>query len=227
MASPVNVSSDRHAPHLPPAGPGGHLFTGGPSSALEQCARPIIGSRRSADRRDGLRDEDRGEIPPRELRLLEQEQTGHRIVRGQGRGLYALFTVQATEIVRRYAYPCITMNRLLHVGLVAVAFSWVSPTLAQEGWEEHLIDAFYTKIELTAGTLDENGSGISFVFVPTEIKTGVYEVEVTDGPGDLYEIKGTDYFCRFAYHYGYAGYGDEGVLKVERGYQSSAFFTKD
>lgn len=79
---------------------------------------------------------------------------------------------------------------------------------------EYTIDDIYSKIELDSGTLDEDGEEIDFIFTKDEIKAGRYEISITDGPGDLYEIKGTDYYIQFVGYYGYAGYGDEGLLVI-------------
>ena len=116
--------------------------------------------------------------------------------------------------------------KFLATAISFLPFSALS-VFGQDGWEEHTIEGFYTKVDLKDGVLDESGNTIDFVFVPAEIKEGTYEVEITDGPGDLYEIKGTEYFCKFTSYYGYAGYGEQGVLKVESGYPSSAFFKKN
>jgi len=91
---------------------------------------------------------------------------------------------------------------------------------------EYNVEEFYRKVELD-DTLDENGDGIDFVFVKTEIKQGRYEVELTDGPGDLYEIKGTDYYVEFRSYFGYAGYGTKGLLIVGTAAWSSKFIKYD
>ena len=90
--------------------------------------------------------------------------------------------------------------------------------------EEYIIDELYQKIELDYGTLDENGDEISFIFVKTVLEEGTYEIEITDGPGDLYEIKGTNIFIEFTTYYGYAGYGEAGILKINSGYFPSIFY---
>lgn len=79
---------------------------------------------------------------------------------------------------------------------------------------EYIIDDIYEKIELKPGTLDEDGNDIGFVFTKSQIKQGQYEVSISDGPGDLYEINGTDYFIEFMGYFGYAGYGKKGVLII-------------
>ncbi len=99
--------------------------------------------------------------------------------------------------------------------------------LSAQEYEEHGIDSFYKKIELDDGALDEDGDEIDFIFYETKIEEGQYEIEITDGPGDLYEVKGTDYFIKFRFYYGYAGYGDEGVLDVGISAWSSTFYKKE
>lgn len=99
-----------------------------------------------------------------------------------------------------------------------------SISIYSQEYEEYTIENFYKKIELDNGTLDEYGKPIYFIFIKTNIEEGNYEIEITDGPGDLYEIKGTDLFIKFRGYYGYAGYGEEGILKVNSGYISSAFY---
>ena len=104
----------------------------------------------------------------------------------------------------------------------------ITPTFSySQDYEEHDVEEFYKKIELESGTLDEDGDEIDFIFVETELDQGQYEIEITDGPGDLYEIKGTDYFIKFKFYYGYAGYGEEGILDVGTSAWSSTFYKKE
>lgn len=86
------------------------------------------------------------------------------------------------------------------------------------------VEEFYMKVELENNSLDEDGDDIDFVFVKTKVNLdeGLYEIEITDGPGDLYEIKGTDLFVTFRGYYGYAGYGEECIMKVTGSYYSPA-----
>src|SRR5690606_23102714 len=79
---------------------------------------------------------------------------------------------------------------------------------------EYALDEVYIKQELDAGTLDQDGNEIDFIFTPHQLNAGKYEISITDGPGDLYEIKGTDFYITFVGYYGYAGYGDEGLLII-------------
>lgn len=92
-------------------------------------------------------------------------------------------------------------------------------SLSNDGYT---VDEFYKKVDLDYGTLDEDGQQIDFIFVKTSIDAGDYEIELTDGPGDLYEIKGTDLYVTFNGYFGYAGYGTECILRVE--YYSSTIY---
>jgi hypothetical protein len=89
--------------------------------------------------------------------------------------------------------------------------------------EQYDIDAIYKKVDLDSGTLDDDGEDIDHIFVQTELKEGKYEIEITDGPGELYEVKGTDLYLKFRSYYGYAGYGDEGLLIIGSSSWSSEF----
>ena len=111
---------------------------------------------------------------------------------------------------------------------ITVLLTFITPLISySQSYEEHDIEEFYKKIELESGTLDENGSDINFIFVKTELEQGQYEIEVTDGPGDLYEIKGTDHYVKFKFYYGYVGYGEEGILYVGTSAWSSTFYEKE
>jgi hypothetical protein len=90
--------------------------------------------------------------------------------------------------------------------------------------DNYTVDEFYNKIELDPGTLGEDGQTIDFIFIKTELDPGTYEIELTDGPGDLYEVKGTDIYIEFRGYFGYAGYGTECILKVEGGYSFSVVY---
>jgi len=95
-----------------------------------------------------------------------------------------------------------------------------------EDLESHDIDKVYKKIELDYGTLNEDGDEIDYIYVETEFKenSGKYEVELTDGPGDLYEIIDTGYFVTFKFYYGYAGYREECILEVTGGYSPGIIY---
>lgn len=111
--------------------------------------------------------------------------------------------------------------------LLTIILSFTCLRAIGQEYEEHDVDEFYKKIELDYGTLDESGQSIDFIFIKTELKEGKYEIEITDGPGDLYEIKGTDMYIKFRGYYGYAGYGEEGILVVGSSAYSSTFYKKE
>ena len=90
--------------------------------------------------------------------------------------------------------------------------------------DSYTVDQVYKKIDLEYGTLDDDGQPIDYIFVKTELEKGNYEIELTDGPGDLYEIKGTDIYVTFRGYFGYAGYGTECILKVKGGYYLSTVY---
>lgn len=75
--------------------------------------------------------------------------------------------------------------------------------------------------------LDESGNSIDFVFIKTELKIGKYEIEITDGPGNLYEIKGKGIYIKFRDYYGYAGYAEEGILDVGQSAYLSTFYKNE
>ncbi len=90
--------------------------------------------------------------------------------------------------------------------------------------EGYTVNAFYKKIDLDYGTLDQNGNLINFIFVKTELEEGEYKIEITDGPGSLYNIKGTNLYIKFNGFFGFAGYGTECILKVKGSYYSSTVY---
>ena len=95
-----------------------------------------------------------------------------------------------------------------------------------EDWESEDVDEFYEKITVKSGSLGDDGKKIDFILAPTTIKPDEYKVEITDFKNDVYEIKGTDYFVKFRTYYGYAGYGDEGILVIGSSSWNSKFFKK-
>src|SRR5690606_14067211 len=81
--------------------------------------------------------------------------------------------------------------------------------------DNYTVDEFYKKVVLDDGTLDENGDEIEYVYVKTELEKGDYKIELTDGDGDLYEVKGYNIYIKFNGYFGYAGYSKDCILKVE------------
>jgi hypothetical protein len=111
---------------------------------------------------------------------------------------------------------------LIHL-LVVFPFLGFSQSL--EELDDYSVDELYKKIDLDYGTLDPSGSSIDFVYVKTSLKDGLYDVEITDGSGDIYEIKGSNVYLKFNSYFGYAGYGTECYLEVS-GY-SVTIYKKD
>ncbi len=118
------------------------------------------------------------------------------------------------------------MKKILFLIPITLFFIILSGFTTQD-YEEYVIEEFYKKVELPHGSLDEDGQSIECVYVKTEIETGKYEIEITDGPRDLYNIKGSNLYITFSRYYGYAGYGDAGILVVNSGYTSSKFYKED
>jgi hypothetical protein len=114
----------------------------------------------------------------------------------------------------------------LLIAVVVVCMSATNSTKVNGTMDEYGIDDIYQKVELEYGTLDESGQSIDFVFTKSSLKAGRYEVTIADGPGDLYQIKGTDIYLTFTSYYGYAGYGDEGIIEINS-YGSGSFYKYD
>lgn len=110
---------------------------------------------------------------------------------------------------------------------VCFALSTISYSQVYKDWDDYTIDEFYVKQELPYGSLDEDGDDISYVYVQKRPKKGVYSIEITDGDGDLYEVKGTGFYIKFRTYFGYAGYAQEGVLVVGTSSWSSYFYKKE
>jgi hypothetical protein len=89
--------------------------------------------------------------------------------------------------------------------------------------EKEYIEFFYQKVVLKANTLDSNGNPLSHIFEEATLKEGNYKIEITDGSGDLYQIVGTNYYLKFQLWYGWAGWREEGMLCVGKGFMGSYF----
>lgn len=107
-----------------------------------------------------------------------------------------------------------------------LSFQITTYSQTYKSWKSTDIEGFYEKLSLKRRTLGEDGRDISFVFVPSSIKQGVYEVEIADYKNYLYEVKGTGYYVKFNSYFGYAGYGSKGILVVEGSYYSVSRFYK-
>ena len=117
------------------------------------------------------------------------------------------------------------MGKKFVVLLILLVSSIIAYGQTYKNWDSKNIDKFYEKVSVKNGTLSEDGSKISYVFVPCEIKQGVYEVRIVEYKKDLYEIQGTDYYVTFSFFVGYWGYvGKNGILEVGSASWSSKFY---
>ena len=108
---------------------------------------------------------------------------------------------------------------------VLTAFSPTSTNINKINDNGYSVKNFYKRIDLDYGTLDENGLNIDYIFTTTSIDAGIYEITLSDGPGNLYKINGTDLYIIFYSYFGYAGYGTNCLLKVT--YNSATVFKTD
>ncbi len=127
--------------------------------------------------------------------------------------------------MKRNIILCLTLFLIPTMGFTQI-YEY-EESAAYEDWDSYSVEEFYEKIEVKSGTKDEDGDDISFVFVPSDLEQGLYRVEIADGAGDLYHIKGTEYYIEFRGYYGYAGYEEEGVLEVGYSAYNSTFYKKE
>jgi hypothetical protein len=99
--------------------------------------------------------------------------------------------------------------------LIATTISTISFGQNLDDLDSYTVDEFYKKVELDNGTLDEDGDEIEYVYVKTELDKGDYKIDLTDGDGDLYEVKDTNIYIKFNGYFGYAGYSTECIMKVD------------
>lgn len=116
------------------------------------------------------------------------------------------------------------MKNLLILFLVLASTTSYAQSL--EDLDDYSIEKVYKKIDLDYGTLDQDGNEVDEIYVVTEfdVERGKYEVELTDGQGDLYEIIDTGYYVTFDYYFGYAGYRQECILEVTGGYSPGTIY---
>jgi spore germination protein GerM len=71
---------------------------------------------------------------------------------------------------------------------IILIFVIVPSIVYSQNFEDHDIDQFYKKVELEDGILNEEGEEIDFILTKESMEDGKYEVEITDGPGELYRV---------------------------------------
>ena len=108
-----------------------------------------------------------------------------------------------------------------------IFFSTICSAQSLKDLDDYTVDKIYKKIEVDSGTLDDEGEEIEFILVETELDKGLYEIQLTEGPGDTYEIKGTDIFITFNFYFGYAGYGLECYMEVTNAYTPATVYKKE
>ena len=113
------------------------------------------------------------------------------------------------------------MKKILFT-LLFISLSIISHGQKLEDLDSYKVDEFYKKIELDYGTLDKNGYTIDYIYVKTKLDKGDYKIDLTDGDGDLYEVKDSNVYIKFRGYFGYAGYSKECILKVEN-YSSTVY----
>jgi len=99
--------------------------------------------------------------------------------------------------------------------LIVITISTISFGQNLDDLDSYTVDEFYKKVELDYGTLDEDGDEIEYIYVKTEVDKGDYKIDLTDGDGDLYEVKDTNIYIKFNGYFGYAGYSTECIMKVD------------
>lgn len=107
------------------------------------------------------------------------------------------------------------INQTLFILLALVS----TQKLICQNAEKHDVLEVYKKVYLEFGSLDENGSPIDFVFQKSTLEKGTFPVVIQKGPGNLFEITGTDYYITFATGFRTEEYGKESKLIVGEGYK--------
>lgn len=114
--------------------------------------------------------------------------------------------------------------RIILISIALLIFSSFT-MVSSESMEEHDVIAIYKKIDLDYGTLDEDGEDISFIFVKTSLRNGIYEIEIGDKiTSTLYEIRSTNLYLKFRFS-PFLYKFDEGIL--EWSYNSGTFYEKE
>jgi hypothetical protein len=117
--------------------------------------------------------------------------------------------------------------KYISILLVGLIISSLSSAQSLSDLDSYSVDEFYKKVDLEYGTLDEDGRTIDFIFIKSELDEGTYEISLTDGPDDLYEVRGSDIFIEFNGYFGYAGYSTDCILVVSSYYSATVYKLED
>lgn len=109
--------------------------------------------------------------------------------------------------------------------LIIITISTISYGQNLDDLDNYTVDEFYKKVELDYGTLDKNGNRIEYIYIKTKVEKGDYKIDLTDGDGDLYEVKDTNIYIKFNGYFGYAGYSKKCVMKID--YYSAKVYKLD
>jgi hypothetical protein len=93
--------------------------------------------------------------------------------------------------------------------------------------DKYEVDEMYKKVSVEDGSLDEDGRPIDFILEPTTMSSGTYQIEITDGPGNLYKVRDSNLYLKLRGHYGVASYRDKCILKVEGRYSRPILYKLD
>lgn len=122
------------------------------------------------------------------------------------------------------------MKLELIISTFFIFFSYSLFAQQYKKWDSHDVIRFYEKKEITLeyNSLDKDGNEIYdrtiVYFIPTKVKDGVYEVEVSEKiSSKLWQIRGTNVYMYFRYN-PYLYKFDEGILEVS--YSSGTFYKK-
>ncbi len=87
------------------------------------------------------------------------------------------------------------------------------------------VDAFFEKMLLPPGVVDQHESPLSWVLVPVNLGREHYRVILKEYTAGLYEIDQTRYYVRFRSFAGHRRYsGEHGVLSVGANARQSRFY---
>lgn len=119
-------------------------------------------------------------------------------------------------------------NPILSILVIALALTSFTPVVSYsqdyESWSDYEVEGVYERVEPDSKVLTPEGEEIDYIYVKTDIKEGLYEIEISEVDDDIYEVEGEDYYLNLDDYYGYASY-DDGILEISR-YGGGTFYEK-